>query len=71
MNGFTHGFGMWFVWSIPLILIFLVLYLTKDRIQEKKSDKSAAQDILDRRYASGGISKEEYEEKSRDLQEHA
>jgi len=72
MDKITHGFGMGiFGWIFPLAFIFVFLYLIKGKEKNKQSDKSAVQDILDRRYASGGISKEEYEEKSRDLQEHA
>jgi len=68
MNGFGHGWGMGFGWLVPLLIIALIYYL----MQNKKDDsRSAAQDILDKRYASGGISKEEYEEKSRHLRENA
>jgi putative membrane protein len=66
-----HGFGMGFGgWLIPLVIIGIFFYwLLKDN--HKKPDRSAAQDILDKRYANGGIDKEEYEEKSKHLKEHA
>lgn len=65
-----HGFGMGFGgWLIPLVIIGIFFYWLKDN--SKKPDRSAAQDILDKRYASGGIDKEEYEEKSKHLKEHA
>jgi putative membrane protein len=65
-----HGFGMGFgEWLLPLVIIGVLFYWLKDN--NKKSDRSAAQDILDKRYASGGIDKEEYEEKSKHLKEHA
>ena len=65
-----HGFGMGFAgWIIPLVVIGLLFYWLKDN--NKKPERSAAQDILDKRYASGGIDKEEYEEKSKHLSEHA
>ncbi len=67
MNTFGHGWGMGFGWMIPLLVIALLYYL----FQNKEETRSSAQDILDKRYASGGISKEEYEEKSRHLKEHA
>ena len=68
MNTFLHGTGMGlFPWIFPLVLLLGVIYLTQSRRPHKRS---SAQEILDKRYASGGISKEEYEEKSRDLQEH-
>jgi putative membrane protein len=66
MNTFTHGWGMGFGWIIPLLVLAIIFYL----LQDKKKEKSSAQDILDKRYASGGISKEEYEEKSRLLERH-
>ena len=66
MNTFTHGWGMGFGWLIPLLILAVIFYL----LQDKKKEKSSAQDILDKRYASGGISKEEYEEKSRLLEKH-
>jgi len=60
MNTFNHGWGMGFGWLMPLLLVAILFYI----LQDKKKEKSSAQDILDKRYASGGISKEEYEEKS-------
>ena len=60
MNYFNHGWGMGFGWLIPLLILAVIFYL----LQDKKKERSSAQDILDKRYANGGISKEEYEEKS-------
>lgn len=65
MNTFTHGWGMGFGWLIPLLIIAILIYL----FQGKSKEKSSAQDILDKRYASGGIDTKEYEEKSRLLRE--
>ncbi len=67
MNTFGHGWGMGFGWFIPLLVLAAIYYL----LQGKKETTFTAQDILDKRYASGGISKEEYEEKSRHLKNHA
>jgi putative membrane protein len=67
MNTFTHGWGMGFGWLVPLLILAILFYF----LQDKKKEKSSAQDILDKRYASGGIDKEEYEEKSRLLKEHS
>ena len=63
MYGFGHGWGMVLGWLAPLMIIALIFYLFQDR--KATSKKSEAQDILNKRYANGGISKEEYEEKSR------
>ena len=67
MNTFTHGWGMGFGWLIPLLIIAILFYL----LQNKKVEKSDAQEILDKRYANGGIDKKEYEEKSKHLREQA
>jgi len=69
MNGFGHGWGMGFGWLVPILIIGILVYLFQDKTKNKS--RSEAQDILDKRYASGGISKEEYEEKSRLLRENA
>jgi len=63
MNSFTHSIGVG--WLIPFFIIGLLFYF----LQDKKEPKSSAQDILDKRYASGGIDKKEYEEKSKHLRE--
>jgi len=65
MNTFNHAWGMSFGWIIPLFIIALIFHL----LHNKKRDKSEAQEILDKRYANGGIDKEEYKEKSRLLRE--
>jgi putative membrane protein len=68
MYGFGHEWGMGFGWLIPLLVIGVLSFLFRDRTEQK--GKSEAQEILDKRYASGGISKEEYEEKSKILREN-
>ncbi len=65
MNTFNHAWGMSFGWLIPLFIIAIIFYL----LQDKKQEKSEAQEMLDKRYANGGIDKEEYKEKSRLLRE--
>jgi len=70
MNEEWHGFGMGFGgWIIPLLIIVFIIYFLSDRVNSSKP--SSAQDILDKRYANGGLSKEEYEEKSKHIKEHA
>jgi uncharacterized membrane protein len=57
------GFG----WLILILIIAILFYLFQDKTKKTKSE---AQEMLDKRYANGGISEEEHEEKSRHLREH-
>ena len=68
MDYISHGWGMGFGWLIPLLIIGLLFYLLQNKTEEK-STKSSAQEILDKRYANGGIDKKEYEEKSAAIRE--
>ncbi len=64
-NGYHGGFGMMgFGWIFFILIIALVIYLLSN-----KSDKKAAKDILDERYAKGGIDLEEYQERKKNLLE--
>ena len=71
MNGYEHGWGMGFGWLLPMMIIAALYYLISNKKTDKPSGRSSAQDILDRRYASGGISKEEYDKKSKHLRDYA
>ncbi|MHB1106396.1 MAG: SHOCT domain-containing protein [Lutibacter sp.] len=68
-NNDWHYFGMhgiwWLFWVIVLIVIFLVL---KPYLIGKKG-KDSSLEILRRKYASGDISTEEFEERKRVLKE--
>ena len=57
------GFGMGFGWIVPLILIFGLFYL----INNTREKEESAQDILDKRYASGEINEEEYKQAKANL----
>jgi putative membrane protein len=65
------GFGMGFMWIILAIVIIAVILLTKGYLSPVKKESMPAEqsalDVLKRRYARGEISKEEFEEKKRDL----
>jgi putative membrane protein len=67
----------WWIWIFPLsflliCLVFLVTYLARgphwfNGRPEKHLLHEAAREILDRRYASGEITREQYAEMKRDL----
>jgi len=63
MNGW--GFGMGFGWIIPLIFIFGLFYFLRSN-NEKNNEESASK-ILDKKYANGEISEEEYKRKKANL----
>lgn len=63
MNTLNHGWGMGFGW----VLLFLVLGLAFYLMRNTKKEQSSAQDLLDKRYANGGIDTKEYDEKSQHL----
>jgi len=73
MDGFGYGmmgFGMWIIWLIFFILLIIGLVLLVRYLWEggpaRKSEESALE-ILKKRYAGGEITKEEFEEKKKDL----
>jgi putative membrane protein len=63
----TGYFGGMFMWIITLVLVILVIYLVSKSVATTKETGETALDILKKRYARGEISKEEFEEKKRDL----
>jgi putative membrane protein len=63
-----HG-GWWFLWILPVLILvaFAILFVGDPRsrwhrIREHAKHADTARDILDRRYATGEISREQYEE---------
>jgi putative membrane protein len=73
MDGYGYsygmmGYGMWILWLIFWLLVLIGLVLLIKYLWEggaKRGD--SALEILKKRYASGEISKEEFEEKKKDL----
>ena len=70
-----HG-GWWILWMLPvLILVVFAVFLMGgphsrwQRMREHAKDADTARDILDRRYANGEISREQYEEMKGVLQQ--
>ena len=65
------GFGMGFMWIIWIVIIVAVILLAKGYLSPAKKESEpkleSALDVLKKRYARGEISKEEFEEKKRDL----
>lgn len=70
MPGWGGGFMM-FVWIVVIALVVYVLVrnLGGNRDQSARTESpETGLDILKKRYAAGEISREEFEEKKRDLQ---
>jgi putative membrane protein len=70
-EGAWNGFQWW--WLIPIAMMFLCFLTMRgrrggmtDRSRYRHASESA-REILDKRYALGEISKEEYAEKKRDM----
>lgn len=65
MMGFGMGFGFIFMILFWGILIWLVITLINNTQSNKKEDDALS--ILKKRYASGEISKKQYEEMKKEL----
>ena len=67
MDWFGGGGFMMFFWWVLIIagIVFLVKWISGQKTQTNNED--TALEILKKRYASGEISKEEFEEKKKDL----
>ncbi len=57
---------MWWWILIPIVLVLVVIQY-KGRNRQNTVKKESPKDILDKRFAKGEISKEEYEEQKRTL----
>jgi putative membrane protein len=75
MGGGYYG-GEWFTPVISIVLIGLAIVAViallrninrRDRIQSVSVGENSAIEILKKRYASGDINKDEYEQKKKDL----
>ena len=69
MMDWNYGLGG-FIWLLVIlvVLIGVVIYFMKNREKLKEYD-GAALDILKQRYAKGEITKEQFEEMKKDLNE--
>jgi putative membrane protein len=71
MNGWGMGFGGGIFMILFWILVVLgIVYLVKLLMGGSKNEKESetALDILKKRYARGEISREEFDEKKKDIQ---
>jgi len=67
-GAFWNGFHWW--WIIPvamMILCFILMRYGRGCMMGGHKSGESAREILDRRYASGEIGKEEYDEKKRHI----
>ena len=70
-GGFWNGFHWW--WLMPLAMMILCFIMMRGHRgwsmggHRSRHRGESAREILDKRYASGEISKEEYEVKKRDI----
>ena len=63
-----HGFG--FMWIFPLIFLLLFVFFMRWMFGQNSSNSKSEtpREILDKRFARGEISKEEYEEMKQTLE---
>jgi putative membrane protein len=70
-GGFWEGFHWgWIIFIAMMIFCFIMMRGHRGCFMGRSRSRDAGQsarEILDKRYASGEISKEEYEEKKRDI----
>ena len=71
MAGMGYGFGPWFQLIIVILFFAIVFWMIKGstKTQYGVSTKDTAQEILNKRYASGEITKKQYEEMKKELRD--
>jgi len=77
----VSNFSLWWLFPLVMIVICFLMMLgrkgsmmcgfgSSDEDSHRINVSDSAKDLLDKRYASGEIDKEEYEEKNRILNQH-
>ena len=79
MQWWGHGFG--FMWIIPLVFIVAFIFFMRGMFGQGSSGcgsrgsntppRESAREILDKRFAKGEITREEYEEMKKTLENEA
>ena len=69
MTGMGYGLGPWFQLLIVLLFFVVVFWMIHGgkQTQYGVSTKDTAEDILNKRYASGEITKKQYEEMKKEI----
>lgn len=69
MNDYNCFWGMgWFMWLIPVAIILIIVYALKNNNRQKSKTEDSPFEILKKRYAKGEITKQEFEEKKKDIE---
>ena len=74
-QSWEHGFG--FMWLIPILIFVMFVFFLRGIFGPGspgcglQRDKESAQEILDKRFAKGEISKDEYESMKKTLENRA
>ncbi len=66
-NRWIGGISMFILWLVILGFISYFIYLAATKNAKSKVDEDSALEILKRRYASGEITKKEFEDKKKDI----
>ncbi len=70
-NGNTgHFWGLHWIWWLCVIILVAWLFTKPWKNPGKNEKRDTPLDVLKEKFARGEISKEEYEEKAKDLQQH-
>ena len=70
MNGFFGMGAGWLWWILILIFIILIVWMVVRNTQQRNgrsTKRESAREVLERRYANGEISSEEYRERKQEL----
>ena len=65
--GSFGGLGMILFWIALVAVVIIVLKMFSGKSENKESNSGTPMDVLKRRYASGEIGRDEFEQKKRDL----
>ena len=69
MNGFGMGFGMWIFWIILIaIVVYIAMLMIGGSSRQLEVNTESPLKILQKRYASDEIDKDEFESMKKELE---
>ena len=68
-DSWWHAGGMWIFWFAVLAIVGAGIYLAVRAMKKTEPPRESPQEILQRRFASGEITRDEYERAMKDLRQ--